>query len=172
MWADTQLNLKAALEPKIIKPGHIRLGSAERPVVLKYDPEIFDTYGRKYMLLKRFKNCILLGGQALMRIRFQVIRQTVLFAGGYNLLRYNQEFNFKTYGCALRIELSFWFLVLRSKMGYMLSSGVNCKESGFWIEVIPKLFSIVAVCANFSVSLFIESGKYARASFLVSHHSI
>jgi hypothetical protein len=69
---DTQLNLMAALEPKIIKPGHIRLGQRKGGLLLKYDPEILIPTVEN-IAIEADSKLYSTWGEQLYRIRFQVL---------------------------------------------------------------------------------------------------
>lgn len=69
---DTQLNLMAALEPKIIKSGHIRLGQRKGGLLLKYDPEILKPTVEN-IAIEADSKLYSTWGEQLYRIRFQVL---------------------------------------------------------------------------------------------------
>ncbi|MBC8770266.1 heparinase II/III family protein [Arenibacter sp. BSSL-BM3] len=69
---DTQLNLMAALEPKIIKPGLLRLGHRKGGLSLKYDPEILQPTVEN-ITIETDSKLYTTWGEKLYRIRFQVL---------------------------------------------------------------------------------------------------
>lgn len=74
---ETQLNLMAALVPKIIKPGHIRLGQRKGGLALSYDPEILTPTVENIAIEADSKLYSIWGGQ-LYRIRFQVLSHSTV----------------------------------------------------------------------------------------------
>ncbi|SDL29564.1 Heparinase II/III-like protein [Kriegella aquimaris] len=72
---DTQLNFMASLEPKIIKPGILRLGQRKGGLSMQYDPEILAPT-IETITIEEDSRLFSIWGEQLYRIRFKVLGST------------------------------------------------------------------------------------------------